>query len=138
MNFVHKRSGHELACAMLKQGCGGESSFGVASSFSWWDLTLMEGAMGCVSNIGVSWSVFVSGGGIVVMHRCINWRASVFWFPGVGSRVSRACVNLMASDLLIVAILVRMCWRCVVSLGLSLMYMYRFLAVFESCTYILG
>ena len=45
---------------------------------------------------------------------------------------------LMASDLLIVAILVRMCWRCVVSLGLSLIYMYRFLAVLESCTYIRG
>ena len=61
---------------------------------------------------------------------------SVISCSSVVSRLSIACVSLMASDLLIVAIFVRMCWRCVVSLGLSLMYMYRFLAVLESCIYI--
>ena len=138
MNLAHNRSGHEFACAMLKQGCGGESFFGVASSFSWCDLTFMDGAMGCVSGTGVSCSIFGSGGGIAAIHFCTTWCASVFWFSGVVSRLSSACVILMASDLLIVAILVRMCWRCVMSLGLSLMYMYRFLAVLESCTYIRG
>ena len=35
VNLVHSRSGQEFACAMLKHGCGGEFSFGVASLFSW-------------------------------------------------------------------------------------------------------
>ena len=94
--------------------------------------------MGCVSSIGVSWSFSVSGGGIVVMQCCTIRCAFVVRLSGVGSRSSKACVILMASDLLIAAILVLMCWRCVVSLGLSLMYMYRFLAKLESCTYIRG
>ena len=44
----------------------------------------------------------------------------------------------MARDLLMVDIFDRMCWRWVVSAGLSRVYMYRFLAVLESWTYIRG
>ena len=91
-----------------------------------------------MSSTGVSWLSVVSGGGRFEMQRCITWYATVFWVSGVVLRVSNACVSLMVRDLLTVAILVRMCWRCVVSFGLSLMYMYKFLVVLESWTYIRG
>ena len=51
---------------------------------------------------------------------------------------SRCCCIRRAIVLLTVAILVRICWRCVISGGRSLRYRYKFLAVFESCMYILG
>ena len=53
MNFVHILSGHEFACARLKQGSGSTPFFMVASSFSWCDLTLSDGMTGCLS--GGAW-----------------------------------------------------------------------------------
>ena len=52
--------------------------------------------------------------------------------------LSKALDRRMARDLLMVDIFDRMCWRWVVSAGLSRVYMYKFLAVLESCTYMRG
>ena len=43
VNFVHSLSGQWLACAMLKHGFGSVFGYGVPSSLSWCDFTLIEG-----------------------------------------------------------------------------------------------
>ena len=107
-------------------------------SVSWWDLTLSEGRVGWLSGGGAS----VSGSLAVaetVSWMCLIARSVLFSRGGfIVVCASMFCWSRVDRDLLMVESLFRMCCRGVTSGGLSRRYMYRFLAIVESWTYILG
>ena len=118
---------------MVKQGVGVWFVLGIPSEVSWCDAVLNDGAWGWVSCVGcgVEWSWFCG------MELCMCFMVWLGVAVSSGRRWSKAS-NRSARDLLTVAILCRKCSRCVVSGWGSRKYRYRFRAVAESCTSILG
>ena len=127
---VHILSGQKLAWAMLKHGIGFCFCLGVPCVVSWCDSTLREGICWWVSGSDMLFPSVVGITGIVFWMCVIFGVGWVVVFCVVVLVCCMYCRILSANVLLIVAIFVRMCCLCVTCGGLSLRYIYRFLAVF--------